>query len=136
MLIFIPGTIITEPKTPTSNRKIKIPAFIFELLDEYVEKLYDYSPSDRLFLVTKSFLYHEMTRGAQKANLKRIRVHDLRHSHASMLINKNYSPNLIQKRLGHRNVVTTLQIYAHLYPEREDDAVNDLQNEWKKESCQ
>lgn len=128
--------IITEPKTPTSNRKIKIPAFIFELLDEYVEKLYDYSPSDRLFLVTKSFLYHEMTRGAQKANLKRIRVHDLRHSHASMLINKNYSPNLIQKRLGHRNVVTTLQIYAHLYPEREDDAVNDLQNEWKKESCQ
>ena len=53
-----------------------------------------------------------------------------------MLINKNYSPNLIQKRLGHRNVVTTLQIYAHLYPEREDDAVNDLQNEWKKESCQ
>lgn len=128
--------IITEPKTPTSNRKIKIPAFIFELLDEYVDKLYDYSPSDRLFLVTKSFLYHEMTRGAQKANLKRIRVHDLRHSHASMLINKNYSPNLIQKRLGHRNVVTTLQIYAHLYPEREDDAVNDLQNEWKKESCQ
>ena len=70
------------------------------------------------------------------ANLKRIRVHDLRHSHASMLINQNYSPNLIQKRLGHRNVVTTLQIYAHLYPEREDDAVNDLQNEWKKESCQ
>lgn len=75
-----------------------------------------------------------MERGAQKANLKRIRIHDLRHSHASVLINKNYSPALISKRLGHTNITTTLQIYAHLYPEREDDAVLDLQHEWNKEN--
>ena len=128
--------IITEPKTPTSIRKIKLPAFIFDLLNEYISKLYDYSPSDRLFLVDRSTLYHEMIRGAKKANLKKIRVHDLRHSHASMLINQNYSPTLIQKRLGHNNVATTLQIYSHLYPEREDDAISFLQKEWEKESCQ
>lgn len=127
--------IITEPKTPTSIRTIKLPVFIFDLLDEYITKLYDYSPSDRLFLATKYYLHYEMTRGAKKANLKRIRVHDLRHSHASMLINKKCSPTLIQKRLGHNNVATTLQIYAHLYPEGEDLVVSQLQTEWEKESC-
>ena len=127
--------IITEPKTPTSIRKIKLPTFIFDLLNEYISKLYDYSPSDRLFMIDRSTLYHEMIRGAKKANLKKIRVHDLRHSHASMLINQNYSPTLIQKRLGHNNVATTLQIYSHLYPEREDEAVSFLQKEWEKESC-
>lgn len=126
--------VITDPKTPTSIRTIKLPNFIFELLDEYISQLYDYSPSDRLFVVSRSYLLSEMLRGAQKANLKRIRIHDLRHSHASVLINKNYSPALISKRLGHTNITTTLQIYAHLYPEREDDAVSDLQNEWDKEN--
>ncbi len=87
-------------------------------------------------MIARQLLYREMKRGARWANLKRIRVHDLRHSHASMLINQNYSPNLIQKRLGHNNVATTLQIYAHLYPEREDDAVAYFQQEWEKESCQ
>lgn len=77
-----------------------------------------------------------MTRGAKKANLKRIRVHDLRHSHASMLINKKCSPRLIQKRLGHKNIATTLQVYAHLYPEGEELIVSQLQTEWEKESCQ
>lgn len=126
--------VITEPKTPASFRTIKLPAFIFDLLKEYIAKLYDYSPSDRLFVIARQLLYREMQRGARWANLKRIRVHDLRHSHASMLINQNYSPNLIQKRLGHNNVATTLQIYAHLYPEREDDAVAYFQQEWEKES--
>ena len=126
--------VITDPKTPTSIRTIKLPNFIFELLDEYISQLYDYSPSDRLFVVSRAYLLSEMLRGAQKANLKRIRIHDLRHSHASVLINKNYSPALISKRLGHTNITTTLQIYAHLYPEREDDAVSDLQNEWDKEN--
>ena len=126
--------VITDPKTPTSIRTIKLPNFIFELLDEYISQLYDYSPSDRLFVVSRAYLLGEMLRGAQKANLKRIRIHDLRHSHASVLINKNYSPALISKRLGHTNITTTLQIYAHLYPEREDDAVSDLQNEWDKEN--
>lgn len=126
--------VITDPKTPTSVRTIKLPNFIFELLDEYISQLYDYSPSERLFIVSRSYLLSEMERGAQKANLKRIRIHDLRHSHASVLINKNYSPALISKRLGHTNITTTLQIYAHLYPEREDDAVLDLQHEWNKEN--
>lgn len=126
--------VITDPKTPTSILTIKLPNFIFELLDEYISQLYDYSPSDRLFVVSRAYLLSEMLRGAQKANLKRIRIHDLRHSHASVLINKNYSPALISKRLGHTNITTTLQIYAHLYPEREDDAVSDLQNEWDKEN--
>lgn len=45
--------VITEPKTPASFRTIKLPAFIFDLIKEYIAKLYDYSPSDRLFVIAR-----------------------------------------------------------------------------------
>lgn len=122
--------VITEPKTSMSNRVITLPKFLFELLDEYIAKLDDYIPSERLFLVTKSYLYHEMDRGAKNANLKRIRVHDLRHSHASLLISQGKPPNIIQQRLGHEKIQTTLQIYAHLYPQQEKDVSSLLNNIW------
>ena len=47
---------------------------------------YGIKPNDRLFTVTKSYLHHEMDRGAKAAGVKRIRIHDLRHSHVSLLI--------------------------------------------------
>lgn len=124
--------VITEPKTPKSNRVITLPKFIFDLLDEYVAKLYDYSPSERLFMIDRSYLFREMQRGANTANLKHIRVHDLRHSHASLLISQGNPPTLIQQRLGHENVETTLQIYSHLYPQQEKDLSSLLDRIWSK----
>ena len=50
--------------------------------------------------------------------LKKIRVHDLRHSHASLLIELGVSVLYISERLGHENIETTLEIYAHLYPHK------------------
>ena len=71
--------VITDPKTPKSKRNVSMPDFLCEELKDYIGRLYGILPTDRIFHLTKSFLHHEMTRGAEKAGVKRIRIHDLRH---------------------------------------------------------
>ena len=69
--------VVTDPKTPKSKRNVSMPDFLCEELKEYIGRLYGLLPTDRIFHLTKSFLHHEMTRGAGKAGVKRIRIHDL-----------------------------------------------------------
>ena len=71
--------VITTPKTKKSNRTIKMPHFLCEEMQEYLGMLYGLKKKDRIFTVTKSYLHHEMDRGAEGAGVKRIRIHDLRH---------------------------------------------------------
>ena len=78
--------VITPPKTPKSKRVITIPEFLAADIKDYMDSLYDLQENDRLFPITKYYLEHEMQRGIKESGVKRIRVHDLRHSHASMLI--------------------------------------------------
>jgi integrase len=119
--------IITDPKTPKSNRSIALPEFLCNDLQEYINKLYDIKPDDRIFNFTKFFLHHEMDRGCKKSGVKRIRLHDLRHSHASLLIELGFSPLLIAERLGHEKVETTLNTYSHLYPKKQSQVAAALQ---------
>jgi integrase len=58
---------------------------------------------------------------------KRIRLHNLRHSHASLLIELGFSPLLIAERLGHEKVETTLNTYSHLYPNKQNQVVETLE---------
>ena len=58
--------------------------------------------------------------------MKRIRVHDIRHSHASLLIEMGFSPLLIAERLGHEKVQTTLDTYSHLYPNKQAEVAKRL----------
>lgn len=100
---------ITEPKTAKSKRTIALPDFLVTELEEYVNKLYGMMANDRLFMITKSYLEKEMVRGTELSGVKRIRLHDLRHSHASLLISKlGAQPNLVAERLGHEKIQTTL----------------------------
>ena len=57
-----------------------------------------------------------MKRHIEKAGVKRIRVHDLRHSHVAYLIHEGVQPLIIKERLGHRDIKITLNTYGHLYP--------------------
>lgn len=68
-----------------------------------------------------------MDRGCKKSGVKRIRLHDIRHSHASLLIELGFTPLLIAERLGHEKVETTLNIYSHLYPNKQNQVVDALQ---------
>lgn len=82
-------------------------------------------PNDRIFNVTKSGLHHEMDRGCKESGVKRIRIHDLRHSHVSMLIDMGFSAVDIAERVGHESVKITYR-YAHMFPNRDTDIANKL----------
>lgn len=81
---------ITLPKTPKSNRKVTIPPFLAEKLKEYCSQLYGIMANDRIFRFTKSYKEHEIVRGIKETGVKRIRLHDLRHSHASLLVEMGF----------------------------------------------
>ena len=83
-------------------------------------------PKRRLFPYTKSFLSHEMLHGCKDSGVKKIRIHDLRHSHASLLINQGFDALTIAERLGHEKVSTTLNTYSHLFPHKQGELVQNL----------
>lgn len=118
-----------EPKTPKAKRNISIPDFLYDDIHAYISKLYGIEKGDRIFYFTKSALEKELKRVAKKIGLETIRVHDLRHSHASMLIEMGFAPLEIADRLGHESIKTTLDTYSHLYPDKDQqlaDALNKL----------
>ena len=123
--------VITLPKTSKSKRVITIPEFLAADIKDYMDSLYDLQEDDRLFPITKYYLEHEMQRGIKESGVKRIRVHDLRHSHASMLIELGFSPLEIANRLGHEKVETTLNTYSHLYPNKQTKLAERLDREYK-----
>lgn len=118
--------LILEPKTPKSNRTIRIPGVVCDMIRDYASRLVDYEDGDRLFEVTKEFLYHEMKRISEKSGVKKIRIHDIRHSHASLLIEFGTNILLVGERLGHEDVQTTLDIYEQLYPHKDEEVTGCL----------
>ena len=124
--------IFLEPKTPKSKRCISIPDFLYDDIQEYISKLYGIEKGDRIFYFQKTALEKEMKRVSERVGLKPIRVHDLRHSHASMLIELGFSALEIADRLGHESVKTTLDTYSHLYPDKDQklaDRLNQFRNQ-------
>ena len=107
------------PKTAKSCRNIAIPDFLYDDIFEYISKLGGIEKDDRIFYFTKSALEKEIKRVAEKAGLPDIRVHDLRHSYASMPIDMGFDILEISERLGHESAKTTLDTYSHLYPEKD-----------------
>lgn len=120
--------VITDPKTEKGNRTIVMPDFLVIEMKEYIRKLYGYRDHDRIFRISKSYLHHEMDRGAKNAGIKRIKIHGLRHSHISLLIHLGYSALAIAERVGHEAVDITYR-YAHLFPTVQTDMANKLNEE-------
>ena len=73
-----------------------------------------------------------MNQGIEASGVKKSRVHDLRHSHASLLVELGCSPVLISERLGHEDIKTTFQTYSHLYPNKQNEVVKSLENRCEK----
>ena len=111
--------IITPPKTPKSKRIVTLPPKVASHLQDYINSMYEPQQNERLFpTLSKYNLGKTLKRTAAAADVKEIRVHDIRHSHASLLIELGFPPLLISERLGHERIETTLQIYSHLYPNK------------------
>ena len=120
--------VFTSPKTRKSKRKIPIPDFLCQELSDYIQSRYMLDADERLFPITKSYLSHEMIRGCKNTGVKKIRIHDIRHSHASLLINQGCDALMLADRLGHEKVSTTLNTYSHLFPHKQQEPVHSLES--------
>lgn len=124
------GDIETPPKNKSSIRKIQIPDPLADILAEHKKRysrLPDFNPSYFICGGTKplrdSSIENRNKLFATSAGVKKIRIHDFRHSHASLLIHHGINIQEISRRLGHSDVKETLNTYAHLYPKEEEKAV-------------
>ena len=114
--------VITDPKTPKSNRTIVMPDFLAVEMEDFISSLYGIRDDDRIFTISKSYLHHEMDRGAKLAGVKRIRIHGLRHSHISLLINLGVSALAIGERVGHEAVDITYHYAQKAIEEAQKEA--------------
>lgn len=118
--------VVKATKTPKSNRVIALPQPIMDMVQEYANALYKNKPTNRLFQTSKHSLFRAMQTYCKKSGVRKIRVHELRHSHASHLIELGVSPLTISERLGHEDIKTTLNTYSHLYPNKQTEVAEML----------
>jgi len=126
---------VTTPKNESSVRKIQMPSHTMNLLAEL--KISKLSKPDYVVFgdfydsLSDTSVNRYFDNYIKKAGVQKIRLHDLRHSHASYLINAGNDIQIVSKRLGHANTSTTLDIYAHLYPSKEKEAINQMEDDFK-----
>ncbi|MBR0451311.1 MAG: site-specific integrase [Oscillospiraceae bacterium] len=118
--------VVTKPKTKKSVRTVSLPEFLVKEIQEYISQQYSISPADRLFPVSKEYLLFRMKKYSKAAGVKSIRIHDLRHSHISLLINMGFTPLAIAERVGHEAIEITYR-YSHLFPSVQKEMVDKLQ---------
>ena len=124
------GDKITPPKNKTSIRTLQLPKPLIDILNEHKErcKMFDgFSEENCICAADKplrdSTIQNRNIKFAQLAGIKTIRIHDFRHSHASLLANEGINIQEVARRLGHSDVEMTWNTYSHLYPRKEERAV-------------
>ena len=124
---------ITTPKNNSSYRQILMPDNLSNMLHEHYlleKQVYGFSNNAFVFgglvPIADQTLRRRFDCFANKAGVKKIRIHDLRHSHASLLINKGQNILIVSKRLGHSDITQTLNTYSHLMPNMQVEVIGAL----------
>lgn len=126
--------IISSPKSKTSIRNIRIDNYTLNCLNKlksYYKKKYGYyEDSFNIFGATKYISITSINRKknyyCKKCNLKKIRIHDFRHSHATLLLQNGISMIEVSRRLGHSDINMTIKTYAHCEKEHEKRVIETL----------
>lgn len=121
----------SSPKTRSSERELCLDSKTLKLLRIWKEYQSKVGNIDLVFSHDETFLDQgwmwKKFRTIQKNyELPLISIHDLRHSHASLLVYLGENPKMIQERLGHANIEMTLGTYSHLYPNEDIEVVKRL----------
>lgn len=124
------GYIFQSPKTPKSRRKILMPIKIMEELKTLSKRKIKGEQRVFYYVTDKNSALRKFQRTQEKAELPIIGFHDMRHSHASLMINCGSPVVLVSERLGHEDVATTLKVYTHLFPTKEEELVEKLDREF------
>ena len=125
------GDVEGPPKNKSSYRDLQIPAPLMKILEEHKQLQREgskrFSEDFRICGGERPLRDTSIEKHNQKfataAGLPHIRIHDFRHSHASLLANEGINIQEIARRLGHSNVQMTWNTYSHLYPREEERAV-------------
>lgn len=134
------GLVVSEPKTAKSRRKITLPTFVIDILKQYrvrqqemKEKVGDlWREMDVVFCnlygdyIEPSNLYDAFKKLLKTAELPNIRFHDLRHSAATILLGMGVHPKVVQELLGHSNISMTMDVYSHVLPSMQQEAMDKL----------
>ena len=118
--------IISTPKTENSVRNVAMPDFLFAEVMDYI-RTSELKKNDRLVPHCSDFLKYHLQCGCKKSGIRQIRIHDIRHSHVSLLINQGFTADAIAERVGHKHISTTMNVYAHLFPNRQEMLVEALE---------
>ena len=102
-----------------------MPDTVAKEMRDFLDSIYGLEQEDRIFPISKSYLHHEMDRGVKESGVKRIRIHDLRHSAISLLIEMGFSALAIAERVGHESIDITYR-YAHLFPTKQTEMADKL----------
>ena len=119
--------LVTAPKTPNSVRTVALPDFLYRELCDHITAC-GIKKNERLFPHTTDYLDYHLKKGCRLSGVKRIRIHDIRHSHVSLLINNGFTAVAIASRVGHKHISTTMNVYSHLFPNRQSMLVDALQD--------
>lgn len=137
------GLLLKEyPKTESSRRSIDISDKLVKLIKKHKKKQseerlkYDgeYQDNNMVFgnkngsYVNPGSMTRRFNRYLEAAKVKKIRFHDLRHTHASLLLKAGEQPKVVQERLGHITIVTTQDLYSHLFPSMQKEAAKKMEN--------
>ncbi len=127
------GDRITPPKNQSSIRILQLPIPLIRILNKHKDRcrMFDNFSEDNYICgcdkpLRDSTIQKRNVKFSQMAEIKTIRIHDFRHSHASLLANEGINIQEISRRLGHSNVEITWNTYSHLYPREEERAVQIL----------
>jgi len=126
---------ISAPKTKNSIRVLPLPKKLLEELKIIQKRAYSYNNYNNDWFIfgfavpfTETTIKNKKDLYCKKANLRQIRIHDFRHSCASLLINNGASIMLVSKYLGHSNITITLNTYTHMYKSELENISNLLDN--------
>ncbi len=133
----INNSIFNTPKSYSSIRNVKIDNYLLDdlcKLKKYYQNFIGFNNDwfifGGLYPLSTTTIERKKNHYCKIANVKQIRIHDFRHSHATFLLSKGVPITVISKRLGHSNLSMTLNVYSHLILEDEDKAI-DLLNKVK-----
>jgi len=132
-----------SPKSIDGVRDISIDERLTERLADHLEKTKtlkehlgdEWGDEKYLFLSTKgtrlnpSNIRRTHNRIIKTAELPKIRFHDLRHTHATLMLASGISPNVVMERLGHADIETTMGNYGHVLPNMQTEAATQFANQ-------
>lgn len=136
------GFYFTEPKTSKSRRSIPLSANAVAVLREHRHRQLEYKMKNRDFFRDNDLVFaneigdpirienlrkRHFEKIVKQAGLEMIRLYDLRHTTATLLLAAGLNPKVVSERLGHSSVVLTLDTYSHVLPTMQQDATEKLE---------